>query len=173
MITLVLGGARSGKSIFAEELAARRGDPVIYVATAVVGDDADFATRVRRHRERRPASWATAEPGADLVEFLAGRAGRADRSTLLIESLGTWVAASPDLEPDVDGLCQALQATEAATVVVSEEVGLGVHPSTEVGGRFRDALGTVNQAVARIADRVYLVIAGRALSLPAAGELPL
>lgn len=172
MITLVLGGARSGKSVFAEELAALSGDPVIYVATAVVGDDSDFAARVRVHRERRPASWTTAEPGVDLIGFLAERGECADRSVLLIESLGTWVASSPGLDPDVNGLCQALQATRATTVVVSEEVGLGVHPSTEIGGRFRDALGTVNQAVARIADRVYLVVAGRALSLPSAGELP-
>lgn len=163
MITLVLGGARSGKSAFAERLAAAGGRPVIYVATAVVGDDPDFAERVRRHRDQRPSGWSTAEPGADLVGFLAG--GPESGATLLIDSLGTWVAAQPDFAADPAGLCRALLARKGPSIVVSEEVGLGVHPSTEVGGRFRDALGTVNQEVAAVAERAYLMVAGRALNL--------
>jgi adenosyl cobinamide kinase/adenosyl cobinamide phosphate guanylyltransferase len=75
------------------------------------------------------------------------------------------MAASSNFEVDAAGLCQALRKRSGDTVVVSEEVGLGVHPSTEVGGRFRDALGELNRAVADIADEVFLVIAGRALRL--------
>ena len=88
---------------------------------------------------------------------------------MLVDSLGTWVAAHPDLAPDVAALVAALRARAArapgATVLVSEEVGLGVHPPTEVGRCFADALGTLNRAVAEIADRVLLVVAGRVLPL--------
>lgn len=162
MITLVLGGARSGKSEFAERLARQGGGAVTYVATAIVTGDPDFDARVRRHRDRRPADWCTEEPGRALVDFLL-----ADRSgaTALIDSLGTWVASFDDFAADTAGLCRALTERPGQAIVVSEEVGLGVHPSTEVGGRFRDALGAVNQAVAAIADRAYLVVAGRALTL--------
>lgn len=170
MITLVLGGARSGKSAFAERVAAASGQPVVYVATAVVADDDhDFARRVRLHRERRPAAWSTAEPGADLIGFLSDRSLTAG-ATLLVDSLGTWVAAQPGFAVDAAGLRQALAGRPGDTIVVSEEVGMGVHPSTAVGGRFRDALGLVNQEVAAVADRAYLVVAGRALPLVAAPD---
>lgn len=162
MITLVLGGARSGKSRFAERLAADAGEPVTYVATALVGADPDFAERVRRHRERRPAGWATAEPGADLAGWLEAAD---DGATVLIDSLGTWVAAHQEFQADAERLCRALVGRAGPVIVVSEEVGLGVHPSTAVGGRFRDALGEVNQAVAAVADRSYLVVAGRVVAL--------
>jgi adenosylcobinamide kinase/adenosylcobinamide-phosphate guanylyltransferase len=162
MITLVLGGARSGKSRFAEGLAAASGGPVIYVATAVVTDDPDFEERVRLHRQRRPAEWETGEPGADLAAFVRRAA---PERVLLIDSLGTWVAAHRDFEVDAVDLCDALSARKTPAIVVSEEVGLGVHPSSEVGGRFRDCLGAVNQAVARCAGDAWLVVAGRGLRL--------
>ena len=85
---------------------------------------------------------------------------------VLVDALGTWVAAHPDLDPDIDGLVAALVARRGDTVLVSDEVGLGVHPSTEIGRRFRDVLGGVNTAVADVADDVLLVIAGRILPLP-------
>ena len=162
MITLVLGGARSGKSDFAERLARADGGPVTYVATSSVRGDPDFAERVRRHRERRPVDWLTEEPGPGLLPFL-----EADRSgaTLLIDSLGTWLASLEEFDADGPRLAQALTSRTGSAIVVSEEVGLGVHPSTEIGGRFRDALGEVNQLVALVADRVLLVVAGRALNL--------
>ena len=162
MITLILGGARSGKSAFAERLAGSDGRSVTYVATATIGGDADFEARVRRHRERRPAGWSTAEPGPDLVRYLAEAAGEA---TLLVDSLGTWVAQLEDFQADKEGLCAALTGRAGNTVVVSDEVGLSVHPSTMVGSRFRDALGEVNQAVSNVADRAYLIVAGRPLEL--------
>lgn len=161
MITLVLGGARSGKSAVAERLVARTGGKVTYVATAVVDQgDADHAARVDAHKARRDPGWTTVEAGADLLGAL-----RAARGTVLVDSLGTWVTAHADLIPDVAGLCAALREREGDTVVVSEEVGLGVHPSSELGRRFRDALGEVNVTVAEVADEVLLVVAGRVLPL--------
>ena len=135
MIVLVLGGARSGKSAMAERLAAGLEGHVTYVATAPVADD-DFAARVAAHRRRRPPGWATVECGP-----------------------------GPELPDTLAALVAALRGRRGGTVVVSEEVGLGVHPSTEPGRRFRDVLGEVNVAVAEAADRVLLVVAGRALPL--------
>jgi adenosyl cobinamide kinase/adenosyl cobinamide phosphate guanylyltransferase len=161
VITLVLGGARSGKSAVAEALAARLPPPVTYVATAVVDpDDDDHAARVARHVARRDPAWRTVEVGGDLLTALATEAG-----TVLVDSLGTWVAAQLDGDVDGPGLGAALVARAGDTVVVSEEVGLGVHPATELGRRFRDALGEVNRAVADVADEVLLVVAGRVLPL--------
>jgi adenosyl cobinamide kinase/adenosyl cobinamide phosphate guanylyltransferase len=171
-VTLVLGGTRSGKSEVAESLvtAAAGGHRVTYVATGSPSDE-DMAARIAAHRARRPEEWATAEAGADLVAILAAVEGPA-----LVDSLGGWVAAHQDLAPDGDGLCQALVARTATTVVVSEEVGLGVHAPTEPGRRFADALGELNRAVADIADDVLLVVAGRVLPLArpsgAAGPAP-
>jgi adenosyl cobinamide kinase/adenosyl cobinamide phosphate guanylyltransferase len=154
-ITLVLGGARSGKSAVAEALV---GDDAVYVATAEVGDD-DFAARVERHRARRPSTWTTVESGPDLPATVRGLPDR----PALIDSLGTWVARCDGFAADGAGLVDALRGRTA--VVVSEEVGLGVHPETEIGRQWRDALGEVNQLVAATADRVLLVVAGRTLEL--------
>ena len=162
MITLVLGGARSGKSEFAERLAGAAGGAVTYVATAAITDDPDFDARIERHRARRPTSWSTAEPGRDLVSYL--HATSLD-TTVLVDSLGAWVAQFEEFEADKDGLCAALTSRSGHTVVVSDEVGLSVHPATMIGGRFRDALGEVNQAVSRVADQAFLIVAGRPLQL--------
>lgn len=161
MIELVLGGTRSGKSGYAERTAAAMEPPVTYLATATVTDD-DFARRVARHRARRPSEWSTVETGRALIPAL----GQA-RGTVLVDALGTWVAGHADFAVDVDGLCAALCGRGGDTVVVSEEVGLGVHPATEAGRRFCDALGRLNQEVAAVADEVVLVVAGRALRLEA------
>jgi len=159
-VTLVLGGTRSGKSEVAERMAAGLGDVVTYVATAAVDPtDADHARRVEAHRARRPAAWPTVEVGADLPTVLASIEG-----PVIVDSLGTWVAAC-DFEVDELALRSALTTREGSTIVVSEEVGLGVHPPTELGVRFQDALGRLNRVVADIADDVWLVIAGRALGL--------
>ncbi|MGO8859590.1 MAG: bifunctional adenosylcobinamide kinase/adenosylcobinamide-phosphate guanylyltransferase [Acidimicrobiales bacterium] len=161
MITLVLGGARSGKSAYAERLMAHRPLPITYVATMELGDDPDLALRVARHRQGRPGHWRTLEAGLDLAMVLRETTG-----SVLVESLGPWVARHGE-GVAVDGaeLCRALAERAGDTVVVSEEVGLGVHPSSALGRWFRDALGALNQEVAWAADRVLLVVAGRALSL--------
>jgi adenosylcobinamide kinase/adenosylcobinamide-phosphate guanylyltransferase len=163
VITLVLGGARSGKSVVAERLAAKLPEPVTYVATGMGGGggaDEDMAARVAVHQARRPSSWRTLEAGLDLVDALASVEG-----SVLLDSLGSWVAATPAFAVDAAAIGYVLQLRRGDTVIVSEEVGLGVHPATETGRRFRDALGEVNQAMATIADEVLLVVAGRALRL--------
>ena len=158
MIALVLGGARSGKSAFAERLAGSLPPPVTYLATGTPSDE-DMAGRIARHRARRPASWRTEEVGAALVAGLDRVAG-----TVLVDSLGSWVAAC-DMAPDVDALLASLRRRDGDAVLVSEEVGLGVHPPTALGVHFRDAVGEVNVAVAEVADDVRLVVAGRGLRL--------
>jgi len=164
VIVLVLGGARSGKSAYAERRAASLPKPVSYVATACVDGDADLAARVDEHRARRPDSWTTIEAGPDLPDVLL-----ATRGTVVLDALGPWVAAAPRFGVDTAELCDALAGRDGDTVVVSEEVGLGVHPSTAAGQQFRDVLGELNQAVATVADEVVLVVAGRSLRLEAAG----
>lgn len=156
-VTLILGGARSGKSAVAE----RRAGPgaVTYVATGIADGDDDMASRIAAHRTRRPSTWTTVEAG-DLVAAIRDSSGR-----LLVDSLTTWVARAPGFSVDAAALCRVLAGHEGEVIVVSDEVGLGVHPSTEPGRRFRDALGLVNQAVASVADDVWLVVAGRALRL--------
>ncbi len=159
MITLVLGGVRSGKSEVAESLAGP--EPGTYLATGVVAPgDNDFAGRVARHRARRPASWATVEEPYAVPEVLARLEG-----VVLLDALGTWIAN--DLEADIDALVKALVHRPGDTIVVSEEVGLGVHPVTEIGRLFADRLGEANRRVAEVADRCLLVVAGRMLDLPA------
>jgi adenosylcobinamide kinase / adenosylcobinamide-phosphate guanylyltransferase len=164
VITLVLGGARSGKSAVAEDIATAWG-AITYVATLDVGADPDLAARVALHRARRDPRWQTIEAGRDLVNSI-----RAVSGPVLVDSLGPWVSAHLEDEVDIAGLCRALTDRRADAVVVSEEVGLSVHPSTEVGRRFRDVLGSVNQAVARCAGEVLLVVAGRTLRLDAGPE---
>ncbi len=172
MITLVLGGARSGKSAVAERLALRHPAPVLYLATATLDpDDLDMAARVEAHRARRGDRFITVEAGADL----AGALRRAGDRPVLVDALGTWLAASSGA-PEDDGftatattrgpeLVAELVGRPAPTVVVSDEVGLGVHPASEMGRRFRDALGLINQQVAAVADEMLLVVAGRILRL--------
>jgi adenosylcobinamide kinase / adenosylcobinamide-phosphate guanylyltransferase len=160
VITLVLGGARSGKSEVGERLAAALGPAVTYVATASVDPaDEEWVRRIEAHRARRPPAWTTVEASADLAAVLVALAG-----PVLVDSLGAWVAGCA-AQPDGAGLVEALARRAGDTVVVSEEVGLGVHPSSEAGRHFRDVLGTVNRAVADVADDVLLVVAGRVLPL--------
>lgn len=161
MITLVLGGTRSGKSEVAERLASTLPQPVTFVATGIATDD-DMRDRIESHRARRPPAWRTVDCEGDLVATLRTLDG-----TVLVDSLGTWVAQQPALAVDVDGLVAVLAERSDATVVVSEEVGLSVHSTTDVGRRFVDTLGTLNLAVASRADDVLLVVAGRSLRLPA------
>jgi adenosyl cobinamide kinase/adenosyl cobinamide phosphate guanylyltransferase len=156
-VTLLLGGARSGKSALAERQAGP--GPVTYVATGTGDADADMAARIAAHQQRRPSTWTTVETG-DLVAAIDSCSG-----TLLVDSLTAWVARAEGFSVDTAALCRALGNHAGHVIVVTDEVGLGVHPSTDAGRRFRDALGLVNQAVAAIADEVSLVVAGRLLRL--------
>ncbi|NYI06999.1 adenosylcobinamide kinase/adenosylcobinamide-phosphate guanylyltransferase [Allostreptomyces psammosilenae] len=179
--TLVLGGARSGKSTEAERLLwHRRG--VLYVATSGRRDgDAEWAERVRLHRERRPAGWATVET-CDLEPLLA-----ADGGPLLVDCLALWLTtvmdeagawddgrwrsgpARAEVAARVGGLVAGLRRTRRRVVLVSNEVGSGVVPATPAGRRFRDELGRLNAAVADACEDVRLVVAGQVLPLRATG----
>jgi adenosyl cobinamide kinase/adenosyl cobinamide phosphate guanylyltransferase len=162
VITLVIGGIRSGKSTLGARLAGRLGDAVTVVIPGTFPDDPDLAARVRAHQAGRPASWTTLECGDALPATLAATAGPA-----LVDSLGTWVAQVPGFAADPAALIDATTTRAGPTVLVTEEVGLSVHPPTESGRRFADALGALNHAVAAVADEVLLAVAGRALTLPA------
>ena len=159
VITLVLGGVRSGKSEVAERLAGP--GPGTYLATGLVapGDD-DFADRVARHRARRPASWATVEEPRAVPEVLARLHG---------PCCSTPSAPGSPTTPGPTSTAWSKPSSTGRgdTVVVSEEVGLGVHPMTEVGRLFADRLGEANRRVAEVADRCLLVVAGRVIDLPA------
>lgn len=161
----MVGGSRSGKSAVAERLAGQAGVPVTYVATGRATDP-DMARRIQEHQARRPAAWTTIEAHDDLVGALAGVEG-----PVLVDSLGTWLAGHPAFDVDADGLCAAVAERPFDTVVVSEEVGMGVHPETEVGRQWRDALGTLNQRVAAVMDRTILVVAGQVMVLDGAESL--
>ena len=172
----VLGGARSGKSEQAELRLAGEPD-VTYVATGPARDarDPEWAARVAAHRARRPAWWRTAET-TDLAGVLAGA-----RGALLIDGIGTWLAAAMDecgawdgsadsaarLAARIAGLVGAWRQTGAHVVAVSDEAGLGVVPGTPAGRRFRDELGRLNQMLAAESEEAELVVAGRVLPLPA------
>lgn len=172
--TLVLGGARSGKSELAERMV--RAEPCLtYVATgpAVTAGDHEWTARVREHRERRPAHWTTWET-TDVAAALRDAPG-----PLLIDSLTAWLNAVLDSagawrdEPgwrarvgaQVDELLAAWQGAQVRVVAVSDEVGCGVVPATASGRLFRDLLGELNTAVARASQRVLLVVAGHTLDL--------
>ncbi|MEE9417383.1 MAG: bifunctional adenosylcobinamide kinase/adenosylcobinamide-phosphate guanylyltransferase [Acidimicrobiales bacterium] len=162
MIVLVLGGTRSGKSAIAEKIVSGFGNDVSYLATAEHDrSDADFVSRVDAHRARRPAEWRTVECGSDLVGALRSASG-----PVLIDSVGAWVAAHHDFDIDTESLCSTLTSRVEPTVLVSEEVAMGVHAATELGRLFTDTLGRLNQNLAHIADRALLVVAGRVLELP-------
>jgi adenosyl cobinamide kinase/adenosyl cobinamide phosphate guanylyltransferase len=137
---------------------------VTYVATAAVDpDDADMAERIAAHRARRPSTWNTVEAGADLVAAVLGQPD----GPMLVDALGTWVAGHHDLAVDLDALLDALRRRSGPTVLVSEEVGLSVHPVSALGRAFVDVMGEVNRRVADAADEVLLVVAGRVLPLQA------
>jgi adenosylcobinamide kinase / adenosylcobinamide-phosphate guanylyltransferase len=184
---LVLGGARSGKSVTAERLLAAR-DRVEYVATGPVPDaaDPDWAARVRAHRQRRPAHWTTLET-LDLEAVLtgsgtaagSGAAAGSAPAAVLVDCLSTWLAgvmeqaglwdgrpgADEKLARRVDSLLTAWRSTRRHVVAVSNEVGSGVVPGTASGARFRDELGILNARVAAECEQVWLCTAGIARRL--------
>jgi adenosylcobinamide kinase/adenosylcobinamide-phosphate guanylyltransferase len=159
-LALVLGGARSGKSRYAEALIGRFPPPWIYVATAEALDN-EMRARIDHHRRRRDERWRTEEAPRELPEMLRRLDGR---QPILVDCLTLWLSncllAGFDIEETGDQLLAALQTASGPITVVSNEVGLGIVPDTPLGRRFRDAQGRLNQRVAAMADRVTLMVAG-------------
>ena len=173
-VTFLVGGVRSGKSALAIRLASRHDGRVELLATAEPFDD-DLRQRVERHRADRPP-WPTIEEPVDLAGAVGERVDAA--ALLVVDCLTVWVANLLHRDEDADSiverahrLADALAARAGPAVVVSNEVGLGVHPPTDLGRCFADVLGHVNQAVAARADRSMLLVAGMALPLVAIDDL--
>jgi adenosylcobinamide kinase / adenosylcobinamide-phosphate guanylyltransferase len=166
-LTLVLGGARSGKSRYAEGLIAALPPPWAYVATAEAGDH-EMAVRIRAHRSRRGPSWRTIEAPRDLTAALAA----CERMPVLIDCLTLWLSNVMLLDADIDAeigrLERALAEAAAPMVLVANEVGSGIVPDHPLGRRFRDLQGLLNQRMAARADRVVLMVAGLPLALKGA-----
>ncbi len=169
--TLVLGGARSGKSRHAERLLAESGLERVYLATAVAGDG-EMAERIARHQEERGPGWLTIEEQLDLAGALR-REARQDRA-VLVDCLTLWLTnvmlADRDVAAASASLCAVLPALPCPVVLVSNEVGMGLVPETKLGRRFRDEQGRLNQAIAAVVPDVIFVAAGLPLTLKRAGE---
>lgn len=165
-LTLVLGGARSGKSRHAEVLVTACPPPWTYVATAQAFDD-EMAARIAHHKARRAEGWRTIESPLDLAPTIA--ANEAPGAPLLIDCLTLWLSnvmlASRDVEAACRELIETLAAARGSIVAVSNEVGLGIVPDNALARAFRDAQGRLNQDVAARADRVVLMAAGLPLTL--------
>ena len=171
-ITLVLGGARTGKSRYAQKL-AERASAVAFVATAKAVDD-EMREKILRHRHERPKNWRTFEEPLDLAQIIAEHASRFD--LLLVDCLTLFVANILEENPTraearITDFLDSLRTASACIVLVSNEVGSGVVPAYPLGRRFRDALGELNQKVAAIADNVVLMIAGLPMALKGQIEL--
>ena len=187
-ITLITGGARSGKSTLAERLGVQSNLPVHYLATmTAIDDDAEQTARIERHRSRRPASWKTIEANFDLAQQI--RALPAGRGLVIVDCLSLFVSnlmlgpnlsrlneqVSPyahdaEIEAAVDELSEAiLSRADKKWVIVTNEVGWDVVPETALGRAFRDFLGISNQKFARIADEVYLMCCGIPLKIKPQG----
>jgi adenosyl cobinamide kinase/adenosyl cobinamide phosphate guanylyltransferase len=160
---LLTGGARSGKSRLALELAAREAPPVTFLATGEAGDQ-EMAERIERHRAERPAGWRTVEEPLRLREAVEAVDG-----CLIVDCLSLWAANALEAGLDVEAEAAAVAAAAATrpglTVAVTNEVGMGVVPATPLGREYRDLLGRVNAIWADAAGEVYLIVAGRALRL--------
>jgi adenosylcobinamide kinase/adenosylcobinamide-phosphate guanylyltransferase len=159
-LTLVLGGARSGKSRHAESLITASPPPWVYVATAQAGD-AEMAARIAAHQARRAPGWQVIEAPQDLAGVFAKITAP---TPVLVDCLTLWLSnrllADADLDRDCDELAAALRRLPGTAVLVSNEVGSGIVPDNDLARRFRDAQGRLNQRIAAIADRVVLVVAG-------------
>jgi adenosylcobinamide kinase/adenosylcobinamide-phosphate guanylyltransferase len=173
--TLILGGARSGKSDYAEKLAAQLAGPVLYIATAQAGDD-EMSARIVAHRQARPAHWHTLEAPRNLAVALTAvaeppRVMLLDCMTLLVSNILLAMENEPqrDMEQavyaEIDALLTARQQFGAALITVSNEVGLGLVPSYALGRLYRDVLGRANQYLAARADRVLFMVAGLPLAV--------
>jgi adenosylcobinamide kinase/adenosylcobinamide-phosphate guanylyltransferase len=173
-VILVLGGVRSGKSSYAQQI-AEKSSRVTFVATAERRDDEEMHRKIERHRADRPAHWTTVEEPIALGRVVRSSGDNSD--AILIDCLTlfganlmeTYESNEAALEACVEDLCVALKKKSCKVILVSNEVGSGVVPAYALGRRFRDLVGEINQRVAAVADTVVLMVAG--LPLPLKGSL--
>lgn len=163
----VLGGARSGKSLYAQQRAEALGAATLhYVATAEAGDG-EMAERIAQHRADRGPRWRTVEAPFELADRIAAMDGK--EAVLLVDCLTLWTSnlllAERDMEAAADALCEAIARFSGHILLVANEVGLGIVPDNALARRFRDAAGRLNQRVAGVADEVVFVAAGLPLTL--------
>jgi adenosylcobinamide kinase/adenosylcobinamide-phosphate guanylyltransferase len=170
-LVMVTGGVRSGKSAFAQSLAEKFGDAVLFVATAQALDE-EMAQRICRHRRSRPQGWATVEEPLDVAGALRGSG--VDYRLVLVDCLTLWVTnlllsnedyADEILLAPVKGLLDWQTETRVNMIVVTNEVGMGVVPDNAISRRFSEALGKANQMLALASDRVYLMVSGLPLQV--------
>ena len=174
-VTFVLGGARSGKSRFAQQLASRF-PSVVFIATAKPCDE-EMRLRIEGHRQSRPQQWQTREVPLDLDAALSDL--RDDDQMAIIDCLTVYLAnvmskaagEETAIREHIDRFCSALKETKVSIILVSNEVGSGVHPTTFVGRQYCDLLGELNQRVAALADNVVLMVAGVPLAVK--GRMPM
>ncbi len=161
-VTLVLGGARSGKSLYAENLLDSHAAK-IYLATAEA-KDAEMAARIDEHRKRRGPGWQTVEEPLALAQWLAGHS--APERPVLVDCLTLWLsnimAADRDVDGEIDALADGLRSLAGPVILVSNEVGMGIVPDNALARAYMDNAGRMNQAVAAAADRVVVMHAGLA-----------
>jgi len=169
--TLIMGGARSGKSSFAQELALKSGEAVLFVATAEAGDE-DMKRRIEKHRETRPSTWKTLEVTTHVGSQIARSIGKAktviiDCITLLVSNIFQQYDGDADADvtekgvvAEIDELIECIDRLDASFIIVSNEVGLGLVPADRVSRIYRDLLGRANQRLAQHADEVILMVAG-------------
>lgn len=172
-LTLILGGARSGKSDFAQRLARERGgDDVLFIATAEARDD-EMRARIAAHRAARPAAWRTLEAPRDIARTLESATGA---RVIVVDCVTLWVSnvlladeacASAEMTREVDALLAWYRANDATMILVSNEVGMGLVPDNALGRAYRDLLGAVNKKIAAEADEVFLLVAGLPLEIKA------
>ena len=166
--TFLLGGARSGKSSLAVELAASEGARVVVIVTAEPRDE-EMASRIRAHIDARPAEWSTVEALLDLLDAVKNAP---DDACVLLDCLTLWVsnalearASEAAISSEADEIAAMLSERAVGSIVVSNEVGLGIVPANELARSYRDVLGRVNATFAARASRAYFVVAGRGIPI--------
>ncbi|MFC1918850.1 bifunctional adenosylcobinamide kinase/adenosylcobinamide-phosphate guanylyltransferase [Chloroflexota bacterium] len=177
---LIIGGARSGKSRFAQELAIKSGKPVLFVATAVAGDE-EMQQRIEEHKRTRPASWSTLEVTRHIGNQIAGEIGTAqvviiDCITLLVSNILVRYAdrgreqidaslMEEEVTSEIGELTECINRLDASFIIVTNEVGTGLVPTNKMGRLYRDVLGKANQLLAQQADEVHLMVSGLAVKI--------
>jgi len=168
---LITGGARSGKSDFAQELALKSDQPVLFVATATAGDD-EMRDRIKAHRKARPAAWRTLEATTHIGSMIPDEIGRArtiivDCITLLLNNIFSQHSEGIDAAPvekaviaEIGELIDCIDRVDPGFIIVTNEIGLGLVPADRVSRLYRDLLGKANQMLAWRADEVYMIVAG-------------